>query len=104
MVGEGDYLFGLFRDFKDQTCLTEPKVFCRNVAIQEYVDALPDPNGQGDHAVGPRHSIQATDEVGEVVQDTQIMLHHDHIPSKKHAVITINEQKQPQLSLTCYQK
>ena len=35
--------------------------------------------GHGDHAVGPRLAVQAADEVGQVVQHCQVVLHRHHI-------------------------
>ena len=42
---------------------------------------FPDRERHGHHTVGPRHSVQAADEVREVVQHTEVMLHHHHVPS-----------------------
>ena len=41
---------------------------------------FPDAEGHGDHSVRAGHSIQAADKVRQVVQHTQVMLHHNDVP------------------------
>ena len=38
-----------------------------------------DAEGHSDHSIGSRHAVQAADEVGEVVEHRQIVLHHDDV-------------------------
>ena len=73
-------LIRLLCNFEHKTSLSESKVLCWYVAVQEDVDTFPHSNGHRDNAIDSRHSIQTADEVREVVQNAQVMLHHNHIP------------------------
>lgn len=100
-------LIGCLSHLKDQRGLSKPEVLRGHVAVQEDVDAwnetnvevvdvlcaevtcskgggfeltFPDAEGHGDHSVGAGDSVQAADEVRQVVQHTQVVLHHNDIP------------------------
>ena len=46
---------------------------------QKYVDAFSNGGGKCDDSVCAGDSVEATDEVGQVVEDGQIVLHHDDV-------------------------
>lgn len=41
-----------------------------------------DAERHSDHTVGTWHTVQTADEVGEVIQHTQVVLHHNDVPEK----------------------
>lgn len=49
------------------------------MAVEEDVDAFADGGGESDNTVGGGFTVEDTDEVGEVVEDRQIVLDDDDI-------------------------
>lgn len=59
---------------------TFTEVWCNNVFT------LSDAEGHGNDSIGARDSVQTADEVRQVVQHAQIVLHHDDVPATQHHV------------------
>lgn len=59
--------------------VAEPQVLRGHEPCQEDVDALPNAEWHRYHTVGRRGSVQTADEVGQVVQDGQIVFHHEDV-------------------------
>ncbi len=72
-------------DTAGDTCLEgeglipEAQVLGGDEAGQEDVDALAHTEGHGDHSVRARLAVEAADEVREVVEHRQVVLHHNHV-------------------------
>lgn len=47
-----------------------------------------DAEGHGDNSIGAGDSIQTADEVRQVVQHTQVMLHHNDVPRTRALIKT----------------
>ena len=80
--GRGDgglRLAGVDRDLEAQGLLAEPQVLGGNKPRQEDVDPLPHGERQRDDAVSARLPVEAADEVGEVVEDGQVVLDDDDV-------------------------
>lgn len=52
---------------------------------------LSDAEGHGDNSVGAGDSIQTADEVRQVVQHTQVVLHHNNIPETHTMIIQLKD-------------
>mmetsp|Transcript_62608 Transcript_62608/g.147236 ORF Transcript_62608/g.147236 Transcript_62608/m.147236 type:complete len:458 (-) Transcript_62608:690-2063(-) len=72
-------LLGIFGDFERESGLPETKVLRGDEACEEDVDAVADVEGHGDDAIRARHAVEHADEVGEVVQHCQVVLHHHDV-------------------------
>lgn len=48
---------------------------------------LSDAEGHGDNSVGTGDSVETADEVGQVVQHAQVVLHHDDVPAETSVFI-----------------
>jgi hypothetical protein len=86
---------------KGQRFVSKPKILSGNKTSQKDIDALSYREGQGHHTICSRFSIQAADEVRQVVQYTQVMLHHNYITAHSQTVtrshmLTAVVQKHPQ--------
>lgn len=66
-------------DAKSQFVVTETHLLSGDVASEENVDSLAHGEGHRDDTVSTRGSVEAADEVGEVVENGKIVFHNDHI-------------------------
>jgi len=67
-------LLSSFTDTELQRFLSETQVLAGNVTVEENVDTLTDRRRQGDDTVDGRLTVKQTDEVGQVVENGQIVL------------------------------
>mmetsp|Transcript_16711 Transcript_16711/g.24544 ORF Transcript_16711/g.24544 Transcript_16711/m.24544 type:complete len:414 (-) Transcript_16711:112-1353(-) len=74
-----DQVISSLRNLECQGILSEPQVLRRYISRQEDVDAFPSAEGHGDDPVGGGHAVEAADVVRQVVQHSQIVLHHQHV-------------------------
>ncbi|KAH3681394.1 hypothetical protein WICPIJ_007663 [Wickerhamomyces pijperi] len=58
---------------------SEPQVFGNNVTIQEHVDTFSDGGWQGDNTVHGWGTVKNTNEIRQVIQHGQIVLHDDDV-------------------------
>ncbi len=72
MGGAGRYLEG-------EGFFSESQVLGGHKAGQEDVDAFSNAEGHSHHPVRSRLAVQAADEVRQVIQHCQIVLHHNHV-------------------------
>ena len=66
-------------DFKSAFVGTELHVVGRNVAGQKLADAVPDVRTARDNTVGSALAVETLHVVGHVVQNGQVVLHHDDV-------------------------
>lgn len=62
-----------------QFFLPEPHIFSGDKPSEEDVDSFSDGEGHGHHTVGRRLSVEAANEVREIVQDGEVVLHYDDV-------------------------
>eukprot|EP00968_Pinguiococcus_pyrenoidosus_P004549 scaffold301_cov243-Pinguiococcus_pyrenoidosus.AAC.54 len=79
VVVELPALGGKLRHLELQRFLAEPQVLRGDEAGQEDVDALAHRERHGHDTVRARRAIQAADEVAQVVQNGQVVLHHEDV-------------------------
>mmetsp|Transcript_47634 Transcript_47634/g.120069 ORF Transcript_47634/g.120069 Transcript_47634/m.120069 type:complete len:424 (+) Transcript_47634:411-1682(+) len=72
-------VFCVLRDLEGQGNLPEAQVLRRHESVQKYVDALPDAEGHGDDAIATGGAPQTTNEIGEVVQNSKVMLYNNDV-------------------------
>ena len=77
-------------DAELERSLAEAQVLRGHESIQEHIDAFADWEGQSDNSVGTRMAIEDTDEVWQIVQHTQVVLHYYHILVRLHKHINAN--------------
>ena len=71
---------------KRKRFISEPKIFCWNKSSQENIDAFSNREWQGNHPISTWLSIQAANEVGQVIQDTQVVFNNDDIAETEIAL------------------
>lgn len=69
-------LVGGLGDAESEGFVTESQVFCRDVTIKEDVDTLTNTVRQRDDTIYGRLAVKNADIVGEVVQNTKIVLNN----------------------------
>mmetsp|Transcript_16970 Transcript_16970/g.36917 ORF Transcript_16970/g.36917 Transcript_16970/m.36917 type:complete len:509 (-) Transcript_16970:689-2215(-) len=67
------------RHLEGEGDLAEAQVLGGHEPREEDVDALAHAEGERHHAVGAGLAVQAADEVGEVIEDAQVVLHDNHV-------------------------
>lgn len=67
------------RDTEGEGLLSESKVFRRDVTVQEDVDTFTDGGREGDDTIYGWLAIQNADEVGQIVEDRQVVLDYDDV-------------------------
>ena len=62
---------------------------------QEYIDAVSDWERHGDYPVTSWDPVEAADVVGQVVEDGQVVLHHDDVSVVSHQLADGQGRVQP---------
>ena len=62
---------------------------------QEYIDAVSDWERHGDYPVTSWDPVEAADVVGQVVEDSQVVLHHDDVSVVSHQLADGQGRVQP---------
>lgn len=81
------FLRSWFSHFENKRFCSKSHVFSRHKAVEENVNAFPDGEGHGHNTVGTGHTIQAADEIRQIVQYWQVMLHYNNEPRQKQQQI-----------------
>jgi len=68
-----------FSNLEGKFDISESKIFGGDETGQEDVDTFSDGERHGDDTVGAGFTVQAADEVGKVIQDTQIVLNANNV-------------------------
>lgn len=77
--GLSNVLLSALRNSEGQAFVTEAQVLSGDVTIEEDVDAFSHGMGQGDNTVDGRLTIQNANEIGEIVENRQIVLDDDDV-------------------------
>mmetsp|Transcript_6980 Transcript_6980/g.7817 ORF Transcript_6980/g.7817 Transcript_6980/m.7817 type:complete len:322 (+) Transcript_6980:839-1804(+) len=72
-------LLNALRHLKCQLDVTEAQILRWYKPSQEDVNPFPDTEGHGDHSVRTGLAVQHAHEVGQIIQYTQVVLHHNHV-------------------------
>ncbi len=75
----GHKLVGGLCNTESQRLLTETQVLSRDVTVQEDVDSLTNGCWHSNHTIDSWATVENADEIGEVIQDGQIVLDNDDI-------------------------
>lgn len=73
------HIFKGITDFKVKLLIPKPHVLSGHKPSQEDIDAFPDSEGHGHYSIGSRLSIEAADEIREVIEDGEVVLDNDDV-------------------------
>mgnify|MGYP000899123386 FL=1 len=65
--------------FKVELLISEPHVFSGDKSSQKNVDSFSYSEGHSHYTVSSRLTVKATDEIGKIVQDGEVMLNEDNV-------------------------
>jgi len=77
--GVGKFLINNFSDLEGKFDFSESQVFSRDETGQEDVDTFSNGERHGNDTVGTGFTVQAADEIGKIIQDTQIVLNANDV-------------------------
>jgi hypothetical protein len=75
----GKFLVNDFSNLESKFKFSESKIFSGDETGQEDIDTFSDGEGHSDDTVGTGFTVQAADEIGKVIQDTQIVLNANDV-------------------------
>ena len=72
------FLSCALRHLENERFLAETQILRRYEAVEKDIDAFSNGEGHSDDAISTGNTVQATNEVGQIVENGQIMLDNDN--------------------------